>query len=181
MVRATAAAVRANIGDNQITRDVPESERKSDEELLEAGIESANPKATNRDRWREAPYCWNEKGFLYEEHHHLGEERDPTTIEYIWDDYPVEIWALRHRAKKLDETQSFNDRIAALKDDDMVRTRTAHHDYSLELTDVLMADWLDLQDNEPTLPGLLRLGPHPLIAIDNLHFGDEEILDHLIH
>ena len=91
MVRATAAAVRANIGDNQITRDVPESERKSDEELLEAGIESANPKATNRDRWREAPYCWNEKGFLYEEHHHLGEERDPTTIEYIWDDYPVEI------------------------------------------------------------------------------------------
>lgn len=78
--------MRANIGDNQITRDVPESERKSDEELLEAGIESANPKVTNRDRWREAPCCWNEKGFLYEEYHHLREERDPTTIEYIWDE-----------------------------------------------------------------------------------------------
>lgn len=65
-VRPTAAAVSSKTGDDAITRDVPKSERKSHQEILEIGLRSANPDQTNKDRWRQAPYVWNEKDFLYE-------------------------------------------------------------------------------------------------------------------
>ena len=61
--RPKASDVRARQGDPDITRNFPQEERKNNDELLQIGLESRNQR--NKDRWRLAPYFWNEKGFLY--------------------------------------------------------------------------------------------------------------------
>ena len=78
--------MRAKTGDSLISRNVAKELRKSDQELLDIGLRSADPKETNKARWREGPYCWNEKGFLYDEYYYLTEKKDPSTSEYTWDD-----------------------------------------------------------------------------------------------
>ena len=102
VIRPTAATLREKIGDQQITRDVPKDQRKSDQELLAIGLHSIGQ--ANKDRWRQAPYCWSEKGFLYEPYYYLTEKRDPHTNDFIWDndllwkfarDHKVELFAAR--------------------------------------------------------------------------------------
>lgn len=101
-VRSTAAAMRANIGDERITRDVPKEERKFGQELLSIDLQSLGQ--ANKDRWRQASYCWNEKVFLYESYYYLTEKRDPQTNEFIWNndllwkfarDHKVELFVAR--------------------------------------------------------------------------------------
>ena len=77
MRRPSAAEMRKKGGDEAVSRDVPTEERLSDKELLRIGLERMNE--TNKERWRKAPYCWNEKRFLYEEYHYLAKKRDAIT------------------------------------------------------------------------------------------------------
>lgn len=62
-------------------------------------MRSANAKETNKARWREAPYCWIEKGFLYDEYYYLTEKRDPHTNEFIWDDNLLWKFARDHKVE----------------------------------------------------------------------------------
>ena len=59
--RLSVAEMREREGDNTITRNVRQEERLTDEELLKIGLRSTHE--VNKERWREAPYCWNAKGF----------------------------------------------------------------------------------------------------------------------
>lgn len=94
-VRPTAAALREIAGDQQISRDIPKDQRKSDQELLDIGLQSIGQ--ANKDRWRQAPYCWNEKGFLYEPYFYLTEKRDPHTNEFIWNNEMLWKFARDHK------------------------------------------------------------------------------------
>ena len=64
-----------------ITRDVPKEERLDDDGLIELGRRPMSKEA----RWKEAPYCWNAKGLLYQEYKYLGHKKDRDG-EYLWDD-----------------------------------------------------------------------------------------------
>lgn len=101
-VRPSAAELRLKQGDSDLSRNTPKEQRKSDAELLQIGLQSKGRK--NKDRWREAPYCWNAKGFLYDEYNYLTEQKDPKTGDHVWDndllwkfarDHKVETFATR--------------------------------------------------------------------------------------
>ena len=96
-VRPTAAAMRLKTEDNLISRNVPKELRKSDQELLEIRLKSADLKEINKTRWREASYIWNEKGFLYDEYYYLTEKKDHGTNEYVWNDELLWKFARDHK------------------------------------------------------------------------------------
>lgn len=102
--RPSAAEMRKSGGDETVSRDVPPEERLSDAELLKIGLDSVDE--TNRERWRKAPYCWNEKGFFYEEYHYLTEKRDLITNEYVWDDHLIWKFARDHKIETITSRQA---------------------------------------------------------------------------
>ena len=65
-VRKTAAQLRE--GKEGISRtSIPEDERKTNEELIMLGLQ----KMKNIERWEAAPYCFNQRSKLYEDHWYL--------------------------------------------------------------------------------------------------------------
>lgn len=69
------------------------------QELLKIGVLSADPKQTNKFRWREASHCWNENGFLYETYYHLTEKKNPQSNGFIWKDDLLWNFARDHKVE----------------------------------------------------------------------------------
>ena len=93
--RPSAAEMRSKLGDSKVTRDVPMSERKSDAELLQIGLDSITQE--NKERWRVAPYCWNAKGFLYDKYYYLVDKKEASTQKYVWDGQLLWKFARDHK------------------------------------------------------------------------------------
>lgn len=108
-----AATLREKQGDAHLSRDVPKEQRKSDEELLCIGLRSTNE--GNKRRWREAPYVWNAREFLYEEYYYLIDKRGKKG-EYVWDDDLLWKFARYHNMSVFPSRQPLQ---ALLKSEDI--------------------------------------------------------------
>lgn len=92
--RRSAVELRNTQGDINISRDVPKDQRKDDDELLQIGLRSTTE--SNKTRWREAPYVWNARGYVYEEYFYLIEKKD-SSGDYVWDDNLLWKFARDHK------------------------------------------------------------------------------------